>query len=206
MQRYTGTRWEFGDVILTREIHHGVVWLVTSEYVVEDTGDRLVTYIPSGAQMGFPKPHPLGEHPWKARGHDRWTGHGALTIVRAGEPWQTTVFWTGPEREFECWYIDVIAPIQRFEGGIDGSDQELDLVIGPDGTVEEKDVELFEQEVLDGRFSEAQAEQIRANFERVKGLVSANGVLVEHHWAHWEPPAEWGPLDLPDDWRDRLQV
>ncbi|MFC6715473.1 DUF402 domain-containing protein [Branchiibius cervicis] len=206
MTSYSGTRWKPGDVILTREIHHGAVWLVTSEYVVEDTGDRLVTYIPAGAQMGFPEPHPLGEHPWKARGHDRWTGHGSLSIVREGEPWSVSVFWTGPDRTFECWYIDVIRPIERFDGGIDGSDHELDLVIGSDGVVHEKDVELFEQEVLDGRFTQEEATQIRADFGRVKALVERDGVPVESHWASWKPPAEWGPLDLPEDWQQRLEV
>ncbi|TWE11450.1 DUF402 domain-containing protein [Rudaeicoccus suwonensis] len=200
MKQFSGTCWEPGDVILTREIHRDAVWMATCEYVVEDTGDRLVTFIPPGAEFGFPDGHPLGEHPWKSRGAQRWTGHGKLTIARFGQPWQVSVFWHGDNRELECWYIDMIRPIQRFSGGIDGTDQELDLVIAPDGTIEEKDVTEFEQEVLDGRFTDAEAATLRADFARVKNLVERDGVPAESHWATWEPPNNWDPLDLPTDW------
>lgn len=198
---YAGTRWQFGDVILIREVHKDQVWLVTSEYVVEDTGDRLVTFIPPGAEFGFPDDHPLGVHPWKSHGHFAWTGHGSLHLHFPGQPWRVSVFWTGPDRAFECWYIDVVEPVRRFEGGLECRDQELDLVILPDGSVHDKDVELFEQEVRDGRFTAEEAATVRSDFARIRAIVMQDGVPVESHWAGWQPPADWGALPLPADWQ-----
>lgn len=201
MQRFTGTQWSPGDTILSRQILKGQVWAVFPEYVVHDDGDLLITYIQTGSEFGFPSTHGLDAHPWQGR-YTHWTGHGSLSFARQGEPWGFSTFWTGDNRKFDCWYVDLMAPYSRFEGGVDSLDHELDLVIHPDGTIEEKDVDLFEQEVRDGRFDPELADQIRANFSRIKHLLTTDGVPYEREWQTWEPPADWGALALPQEWQD----
>lgn len=203
MRRFTGTRWSAGDVILTRQILQGQVWAVFPEYVVHDDGDLLITFIQTGSAFGFPPTQDIEIHPWTARDDPHWTGHGSLHFARAGEPWGFSIFWTGPSREFECWYVDLQAPYRRFEGGVDGLDHELDLIVHPDGRIEEKDVELFEERVASGRYDEALARRIRADFRAVKASLERDGVPYESRWQTWEPPQEWGALELPVGW-DRI--
>lgn len=201
MQQFSGTTWSAGDVILTRQILSGQAWAVFPEYVVHDDGDLLVTFIQTGSELGFPENDGLEVHPWRDN-YTHWTGHGSLHFARADEPWGYSIFWKGPDRELDYWYVDLQAPYRRFEGGIDGLDHELDLVIHPNGEIEEKDVELFEQEVAAGRYDPALAASIRTDFVRVKEMLARDGVPYDKSWERWEPPAQWGALSLPDGWRD----
>lgn len=201
MQQFGGTRWSAGDVILSRQILDGQVWAVFPEYVVHDDGDLLISFIQTGSEMGFPEAQGLGRHPWRGR-YTHWRGHGSLSFARAGEPWGYSIFWAGPEREFECWYVDLMAPYRRFDGGVDGLDHELDLVVHPDGRIEEKDVELFEEEVAAGRYGEELARSVRRDFTRVKETLERDGVPYDKTWERWTPPTEWGALALPDGWAD----
>lgn len=206
MQRFSGTRWAHGDVILTRQILKGQVWAVFPQYVVEDTGERLVTFIQTGSEMGFPETKDnLEVNPWKERGYTHWFGHGSLCLASEGEAWSISVFWEGEDRHFALWYIDLCAPFTRFNGGINTLDHELDLEVGPDGIVQEKDVELFEERVRQGRYSAEEAVQIRATFAQLRTRLRISGVPAEPSWATWQPPKSWGPLNLPEGW-DEIPV
>lgn len=67
-------------------------------HVVEDSDDRLVTYVAPGAPFGFPSgPWPThdGRHPW--HGRSAWSGHGCLMLHRPGDHHPVWHFWDGPD-------------------------------------------------------------------------------------------------------------
>jgi hypothetical protein len=80
-------RWQPGDVIVERQVWHGIVTAGFPTIVIESSDEHIVTYIPPGAPFGFPDdpvhPSPTGRHPWYGR--SGWTGHGKLDIVRFGD-------------------------------------------------------------------------------------------------------------------------
>jgi hypothetical protein len=84
-------------------------------------------------------------------------------------------------------------PLRRIPDGFETQDQELDLVVGRDGSWSWKD----EQELLDwipvGRFTEEEVAAVRGEGERV---------LAEWPfptgWEDWTPDPTWPVPELPD--------
>ncbi len=79
----------------------GRPWLGTIVFVVRDTPDLLVSYLPEDAPFGFPEGDWPGDgrHPWHGRG--AWEGHGVLMLQRPGESyavWQVTEILAEGER------------------------------------------------------------------------------------------------------------
>jgi hypothetical protein len=180
--------WSEGDVVLHREVlSSGHCWAAFPVVVVRDEPELLVTYVASGTPFTFP-PAPL-RHPWQGR--DRWRGHGSLMLCRPGEAYGVRLFWDGPEREFACWYINFQEPVRRVAGGYETQDLELDLVVHPDGRVERKDDELLAVRVEEGRFTQDQADEVRAEAERVERELAAGERWWNPFWALWEPDPTW---------------
>ena len=62
----------------------------------------------------------------------------------------------------------------------------------PDGSPYRwKDVELFEQRVARGDFTEAEAVAIRREAARVGELLDRGKRWWDESWAAWPPPADW---------------
>jgi hypothetical protein len=190
-----GCAWAPGDVILWREVWRGRAWLVYPVRVVADDGETLVVYLAEGTRLGFPPdawPWP-GGHPWSRPG--RWRGHGVLQELRAGRPYGVWHFWTGPERRFAGWYLNLQRPPERHASGIDTLDHELDLWVAPDGTIERKDDEKLEGWIERGRWGEAEVAAIRADGARA---------LADRPWPTgwegWQPDPAWPVPVLPDGW------
>ena len=156
--------WAYGDVIVHREIAWGRPWLGMPELVVADTDDLLMTYIPPAAPFGFaPGPWPTanGLHPWEP--NREWKGNGVLVVQRPGDAYAVWHFWTGDERRFEAWYVNLQEPVRRTAIGYDTQDHELDLIVLPDGQWFVKDDEKMEQRIAEGRYTaEAVVEITRA--------------------------------------------
>jgi hypothetical protein len=210
-------RWEQGQSIVRREVlglgphvqgdpqpwWHGKAWEAIPVYVVEDTDDGLVTYIPEGAQLGFVDggwPTPDGKHPWHRKVH--WQGHGCLMVQRPGDPYAVWHFWTGPNRDFACWYINLQADFVRTEIGYDTQDFELDFIVSPDGSYGLKDAEVLDDRVSEGRFTAALVEWVRQLGAQVSDELDAGRHWWDRSWSSWEPPAEWRDLRLPEGWAD----
>ena len=184
--------WSEGETIVRREVVHGLPWSEFPVVVVRDEPELLVTYVAAGTPFSFP-PHPL-VHPWRGN-HSTWVGHGMLMLQRPGDAYAVFVLWHGEEREFRSWYLNLQEPFRRTDVGYDTQDLELDLILHPDGRIEWKDDELLDARVEEGRFTQDQAREIRAEGERV---------IAESPWPtgweDWRPPEDWGPLGLPRDW------
>lgn len=206
-----GRRWGHGEVIVRREVlglspieelrpneWAGRAWCAVPVHVVEDTDDALVTYLASGAELGFPEgewPTSDGRHPWSDR--PAWVGHGTLMVQRPGEHHAIWHFWEGPDRQLDCWYVNLQTAFVRTATGYDTQDLELDLVVSPDGSWAMKDRELLDQRVEEGRFSPALRDWVVRLGDELSADLDAGRHWWEHHWAAWEPPAAWMDTRLP---------
>ena len=87
--------WEYGDVVVTWDVIDGKPWVAVPQYVVDDTADLLVTYLPEGAPFGY---LPDSDHPWYPQ--PAWQGSGALELRRPGDTYSVLHFWRGAGGEF----------------------------------------------------------------------------------------------------------
>lgn len=196
--------WAHGEVIIRREVlNDGRPWLGIPVRVIEDSPEQLVTFIASGATLGFvdgPFPTPDRRHPWFGR--TAWTGHGTLMVQRTGDDHAVWHFWTGLERRFAYWYVNLQEPFRRTAIGYDTQDLELDLVVAPDGSYEVKDLELIPARVEEGRYTQPQASYIVALGERLAADIEAGRSLWDPRWSGWQPDPAWGSETLFEGWAD----
>lgn len=189
---------------MRREVWRDRVWSVLPMYVVADRDDLLALYLPGGSPMGFAQgewPTPNGRHAWDDGPDTRWQGHGVLHLQRPGEPYAVWVFWHGPERRFEGWYLNLQAPFERTMIGIDTLDHELDIVVGLDGTWRFKDVAETEECVALGRFTRVEVDGITATGHGLAAMLDAGDRWWTDDWAEWSPPATMGrPPTLAPGW------
>jgi hypothetical protein len=207
--------WGAGELIVRREVlglgpdghrasrpvWHGRPWEGVPVYVVEDTSDQLVTYLPEGAEIGFVEgdwPTPDGKHPWHPKTH--WEGHGCLMVQRPGDPYAVWHFWTGPVRDFACWYVNLQADFVRTDIGYDTQDFELDIVVAPDGSYVVKDLEVLDDRVAEGRFTSGLVTWIRELGAQLGEQLDAGRHWWDPEWASWVPPADWRNAGLPANW------
>jgi hypothetical protein len=189
-----------GDVVVRREVCLGAVWFAMPTICVVDSPELLVLYVVPGTEFGFPAgPHPLGAHPWTGT-HTHWTGPGKLMLQVPGVAHSVDVYWTGPDRTFAGWYFDLRDPFRRTPIGIDTYDHELDLW-WPAGepTYQWKDVELFEERVVQGRYPGFD-DEIRAEGRRVAAALDAGQRWWDAAWAAWAPDPAWSVPSLPAGW------
>ncbi len=210
--------WAYGDIVVRREVLGlapveqcagaspawiGKSWAAMPVFVVEDNDDALVTYIASGAEFGFPAgdwPTPNGSHPWSGRGG--WSGHGALMVQRPGDHHAVWHFWSGPDREFACWYINLQTSFVRTTSGYDTQDLELDIVVLPDGSWSLKDFEVLPDRVAEGRFSPPLVDWIVALGRELTDELDAGRRWWDERWVDWRPEPEWVQPSLPPSWRE----
>jgi hypothetical protein len=169
--------------------------------VVEDAGDEIVTFISPGAELGFvegPWPTRDARHPWHGRAG--WEGHGSLMVQRVGEPYAVWHFWSGPDREFQCWYINLQAPFERTTVGYDTQDFELDILVFPDGSWVFKDLELLDDRVDEGRFTGDLVDWIRELGDELAVELNAGRRWWNLAWADWAPDDGWRDARLPVGW------
>jgi Protein of unknown function (DUF402) len=193
--------WSYGDVIVLREIAWGRPWLAIPEIVVADTDDLLVTFIATGAPFGYaagPWPTETGLHPWQPR--TAWEGHGVLIMQRPDDPYAVWHFWHGEDRQFLSWYVNLQEPFRRTAIGVDTQDQELDVVVFPDGQWLLKDDEYMDQRVREGRYTAAEVGEIRAVGARITAMVDAGDTWWDPAYVAWTPDPSWATPVLPEGW------
>jgi hypothetical protein len=189
-----------GTHVLFRQVWHGLPWLSIPVEVIEDGPELLVLHQATGTPFGFHEGHPLGIHPWSGRTHTY--GPGILMLQRPGEAHAIWHFWEeGEQRRFRGWYVNFQEPFRRRPFGFDTQDQQLDLWLPVDGEPQWKDVELFAQNVREGRFTEAEHAAVHAEGDRVYAMVERGERWWDPRWSEWQPGAA-PPPELPDGWRD----
>jgi hypothetical protein len=192
-------RWEPGSVVIRREIWKGWPYCGIPTFVIDDGPDQLALYLPEKAAMGFPEgPWPGGEHPWSGR--HVWSGHGVVMLHRPQDAYAVWVFWSGPDRVFSHWYINLQAPYRRTNATIDTLDHELDLWSEDGQHWHRKDDELLTQRVAEGKFTSAEAAEIRLAAADFLAQAAQDGPWWDLHWSEWIPPRGWIAPGLPMHW------
>ncbi|MEM9514147.1 MAG: DUF402 domain-containing protein [Actinomycetota bacterium] len=209
--------WKHGEVVVRRErlglLPGGLptttlptgVWEAMPVFIVADDADRLVSYIASGAQFGFPAgtwPTADGRHPWANR--TGWSGIGCLMVQRPGEHHAIWHFWDGPERTFRCWYLNIQTAFVRTEVGYDTQDLELDIVVAPDGSYAVKDDDVMDDRIADGRFDADTVAWIRDYGRTLTNRLDTEGPWWDRSWASWAPPPRWVNPTLPAGWSETV--
>lgn len=178
-------RYRPGSLIERREVMQGNLWLAHDVTVVADDGTELAVLLEPGSHFRFPA-HPFGPHPWSDR--DGWDGPTVLQVHRDGDRYSVWKFFEpSPEGwEFVTWYVNFEAPMVRQEGGFATDDQELDLVISPDGTRQWKDVESMATMVEIGRLTPDEVVDVLDAGREVWRLLEAD----DRWWSEWD---DWTP-------------
>ena len=196
--------WEPGEVIVERQIWHGLITAAVPTIVIESTPDHVVTFVAPGAPFGFVEdvvfPSPTGRHPRYGQG--AWQGHGMLTITPRTGDFAVQHYWRGPDRQFACWYLNIQEPMRPTSVGFDSQDLELDILIAPDGvTWELKDDDILEQRIAEERWTADEIAGVRAIGARiVSSTVETGDWWWDRKWADWEPDTSMTAPEFPRGW------
>jgi hypothetical protein len=208
-------RWNEGDVIALRFFPRGrLLWMLPVR-VVEDSDEQIVLFLDAGTVIKKPVDPETGEEisrrlRYRARfdvqwvlGNAVWRENSVLMVARPGQARSHWAFWTAHDWTFHAWYVNLQAPLARSNVGFDTEDHVLDVVIEPDlATWEWKDEEELADAVRVGRFTAADADQIRAEGMRAVQALNAREWPFNDAWSSWRPDPSWPLPTLQPDWEE----
>ncbi len=200
-----GMTWVPGDVIVERQVWHGIVTAAVPAVVIEADDSCLISYIAPGAPFWFPadpvQSSPSGRHPWFGRAG--WEGHGKLTITPAAGHYAVSHFWQGEDRLFACWYLNIQEPMRPTAIGFDSQDLELDIVVSPDRTWQVKDDDVLDQRVSEGRWTIGEVARIRDIGARIiRDVLELKDWWWDDRWADWRPDPSTTAPSFPKGWTE----
>jgi hypothetical protein len=188
-----------GDTALLRFIRYGKVRRASPHVVVEESPELVALHIGVGtpAKLAVWDGRPIrgqADRDWTLRDH-AWNGYRVLRLIRWGDAHSLELFWREQDDSFAGWYVNLQEPLRRSRLGFDTDDLVLDVWVEPDGTWTWKDADELEEAVRLGRFTDAEAEAIRSEGERV---IAAEPWPTG--WETWQPDPAWPIPPLPDGW------
>ena len=192
-------RWRNGDRLVFRHLTTaGALSSLLPMTVVEDTGDRVVTWMAAGTPIVYPALHdgsdivdvPAGrrfdqEHTTVRRTWQR----SALCVIPIAAGHSARLSWT-TEGALERWYVNLEAPKRDWELGLETVDHLLDLIVQPDGHWTWKDEDEAAAAVTAGFLPAATLAAARAEGERILADLPAWTEAL-HPWAGFRPPDDW---------------
>ncbi|WP_183100173.1 DUF402 domain-containing protein [Nocardioides pelophilus] len=188
--------WRRGDQILWR-YGDAVVHPMT---VVEDGPDRLVAWLAMDtAILDFERVDGLDKRADKAtlftaprrQRVTTWTGADVLRILEPGRRWSTWVFFDGTSGEFWGWYCNIEEAHRRSGRTTWTRDQVLDVWVEPDRRFERKDEDELVLAAEQGRYTQAEADDITSVAEEIEHVVRAWGSPFCDGWESFRPDAGW---------------
>ena len=131
---------------------------------------------------------------------DTWQPFRTLMVMPPGAA--HSVWWSWrPDGDFDGWYVNLERPVTRWAGGVDVYDQELDLLVYPDGRWSWKDEDAFAEYTGEPAFwDEAEAAEVRAEGERLLALARAGAAPFDGRWMDFQPDPAWRPTLMPHWW------
>lgn len=177
--------------------------------VVEDRADLLVAWLAPGTPVVRPALADGGDirklplerlfRVPRTGVRSRWRGPGILKLVPRDSAYSVWLFWR-PNGRLRGWYVNLEEPHRRWSRGLDTRDHVLDIWVPRPRRWEWKDVDEFDAAVAQGRFTQAQADEVRAEGQRVIEVVERWGAPFDERWERFRPDPAWPRPDLPDDW------
>jgi hypothetical protein len=190
-----------GDVAQLRWVHDGRVSRVLPVVVVADDGRAVQLFARAGTPMrvrcgpnGEPIPRDLPyadrfSGPWRL-GPGVWSTWHVLMLAAPGAAHGVWLVWD-ETWTFREWYVNLQRPLERTRFGFDVADHVLDVVVGSDLRWQWKDEHELEEAVRVGRFTRAEAEEVRREGERAVAAVEARAWPFDRDWSGWRPDPSW---------------
>jgi hypothetical protein len=202
---------ERGQTIVRRHLYpDGRVGSVLCGRVVSDDEHGLALWVEAGSQA-MRRVDTAGE-PTRALSLLTSLRMTTLLSLSTWQPFRTlmvmppgaahSVWWSWrPEGRFEGWYVNLERPVMRWAGGVDVYDQELDLLIYPDGRWSWKDEDAFAEYTGEPAFwDELEAAAVRAEGDRLLALACAGAAPFDGRWMDFQPDPAWRPTLMPHWW------
>jgi uncharacterized protein len=120
-----------------------------------------------------------------------WTDSHNLRIHEPGRHWSTWLFFDGATGEFEGWYCNIEEPHLRDDTATYSFDHVLDVWVEPDGAFERKDEDELVLAVEQGRYTQAEADDITAVADEIEDVVRAWGPPFCDGWETFRPDPGW---------------
>jgi hypothetical protein len=194
------------DTVVIRGVLKAKPWWACPAFVVQDTPDLIALYWPVGTPTRSPIHRPTVEDELYNRielFERDWTDNDVLSLNLRDAAHSIEVMWEENTHKLRCWYVHLQEPLRRTRIGFDTMDQILDIVISPDRTSWcWKDEDEFSQAQAIGVYSQAKAQSIRQEGERVIAMLNANASPFCDGWEDWTSPMEWGIPTFPQGWED----
>jgi hypothetical protein len=184
---------------LLRFVRCGKVRRAVPHIRVEDSPELVALYLPVGTRtkIAVADGRPIrgqADRDWELQDHD-WHTYSALKLIQWGIGHSLELLWHADGDAFAGWYVNLQEPLRRSPLGFDTDDLALDIRVDPDGNWRWKDEDELEALVAAGRFTGAEAAEIRAEGERV---VAAHPWPTG--WEEWRPDPTWPSPELPKGW------
>jgi hypothetical protein len=142
--------------------------------------------VPISRQLSYTERFSL---PW-VLGEGEWSEYHVLMLTPTGAAHSFWAIWDAAW-EFQEWYVNLQEPLRRTRFGFDTADDVLDLVIEADGSWRWKDEDELEEAVAVGRFTSAEAAELRREGERALATYEARAWPFDRDWTAWRPGADW---------------
>ncbi|WP_433296985.1 DUF402 domain-containing protein [Actinoplanes sp. CA-030573] len=204
-----------GRTILYRNFSGGELSAVRPCRVISDDDRGLLLWLARGtAVIGLVAPDgrrirqmPFAE--WATLPHrpvpGRWQGPGVLKFIPPDAD-HSVWFFRDDSGEFTDWYVNLEERAARWDdgpiGGVDVTDQDLDVVVHRDHTWEWKDEDEFaERLAVPGHYWVPDEEAVWAEGRRVIKQAEAAEFPFDGTWTDFRPDPAWPvPATVPAGW------
>jgi len=202
--------WRPGDQVLHRFLMRGEVVDARPVTVVREDASELVLWLadrtqtvmaclPGGVDLrSVPKRDMFGQR-WQ--GQRRLWRNQVLMVLPAGAEYAIWLFFS-PSGEFLNWYVNLQTAYDRWAGGVDIVDRQLDLVVTPERRVEWKDADELAAAVAAGWLTDEDSDAAYAEAHRLTHLATRGRAPFDDRWSDFRPDPHWPVPELPAHWAD----
>jgi hypothetical protein len=201
-----------GETLLVRYVRDGLVRGARPLRYLGERSGYTVGWLPAGTIVANPvlaNGAPLRSVPPEERfvamrreqpALQPWRGEGILMLTPDDGAHSIWLFWSGPET-FWGWYVNLEQRHVRRGSTIDTRDLVLDLWCERPREWAWKDEDELVLAVEQGFVEPEVAVEVRAEGERVAGMIERWEPPFSDGWERWRPDPEWELPVLPENWR-----
>ncbi|MEJ7837431.1 MAG: DUF402 domain-containing protein [Thermomicrobiales bacterium] len=135
-----------------------------------------------------------------------WTTNHVLMFAFPDSLASIWLFFREGTWEFNGYYVNMQAPLDRTEVGFDSADYMLDIVVQPDFSWEWKDLDEFADARMHGFLPRELLDRIQVEAEATIPLIESRGFPFAAGYETWRPDPAWGVPELPSNWADGMDL